>query len=570
MAKDTNSTFADLVVFGTIYTAENENDGLAEAFAVKDGKYIYVGDRAGAAQFVEEGKTEVIDRTGEGLIIPGCTEGHSHYFDGTGLNTQLPGSGCNYGKVLEVLKEKVEKEGIKQFVSFGWNIYEIDEKRKAGFNFAEEIESAAPGIPAVLIDGSGHAALCNTTALRMAGILDDPHVRGGKVELDKDGKPNGFLGDQAAMYAVDKVISKPLNEEQYKNACLYGMNRLLALGYTNAFDAFTNMYDPTGLFKAIKKMDDAGELKLNVAGSYNIKSYDADIYRSKVDEIVDIAKNYSSPHFNPGYVKLFTDGVVESGTGWIFQEYKNPDEGKEHGNIIWTKDEVTAIAKYANSKGLVLHTHTYGDAACNTVIDAYIASNKANNGMFRNCLAHVRNILPEDIARAGENKIPIAENLIWHTDYDDSDPSQLKLKQTMILSHVPEDLYYSGYPMKSLFDKGVIVSSSTDAPAAETIVGSIMNVLEVCVTGIAPHDTAQPLAPEELLTVRQGLQALTINGAWQLGLEQERGSVKVGKYADFVVLDKNILDYEGEQLRTIGDTRILNTYFEGEKVYSAQ
>ena len=77
-AGDDNAETADLVVFGTIYTTEDENGGLAEAFAVKDGKYIYVGDRKGAQRFIRKGTTEVLDRTGEGLIIPGCTEGHGH------------------------------------------------------------------------------------------------------------------------------------------------------------------------------------------------------------------------------------------------------------------------------------------------------------------------------------------------------------------------------------------------------------------------------------------------------------------------------------------------------------
>ena len=566
-AGDSDKETADLVVFGTIYTAEDENDGLAEAFAVKDGKFIYVGDKEGVERFIKEGKTEVIDKSEQGLIIPGCTEGHSHYFDGTGLNSQLPGAGESYEEVLKTLEEQVKKNNIKQFVSFGWNPYELSEKEAAGFNFAKEIESIAPGIPVVLIDGVGHGAVCNTTALQKAGILDNPKVRGGKVGLDKNGNPSGFIGDQAVYYVIDKVISEPLTDEQYKNACIYGMNKLLSLGYTNALDALTNMYNSIGLYKALKKMDEAGELKLNVAGCYNIKSYDADIFKTKVDEVGDIVDKYSSTHFNPAYIKLFADGVVESRTGWIIDKYKNAEKGKEHGNIIWNQEELNSLVQYANEKGVLIHTHSYGDAACKAVLDAYIASNQANGDQFRNSLGHVRNIQDEDIIRAAENKISIAENLIWHTDYNESDPEQLQVKQ-YILGYVPEDIYYSGYPMKSLLKNGVIMSSSTDAPAAESVEGSIMNVLEAAVTGITPGDDAKPFAVKELLSIREGLQALTINGAWQLGLEEERGSIKAGKYADFVILDKNILDYQGKELRTIGKTKILNTYFEGENVYS--
>lgn len=423
---------ANLVVYGTIYTAEEENGGLAEAFAVKEGRYIYVGDKEGVKKYIKEGKTEVIDKNGEGLIIPGCTEGHGHYFDGVGLNSQLPGSGEKYGEVLKVLKERVKNDDIKQFVSFGWSTYDLAEKRASGYNFAEEIESIAPGIPVVLIDDIGHGALCNVTALKKAGLFDNHEVRGGEVSLDKDGKLSGYVGDQAVHYVIDKVISKPFNDMQYKNACIYGVKKLHELGYTNALDAFTNMYHPTGLYEAIKKMDDDRELKINIAGCYNIKSYDADIFKTKVDEVVDIVDKYHSAHFNPAYIKLFADGVVESGTGWLIDGYKNVKAGLEHGNIIWNQEELNSIVQYANQKGILVHTHTYGDAACKSALDAYVASNEKNGKEYRNCLAHVRNIKTSDILRAAENRIPIAENLIWHADFNESKPKELIAKQQLL------------------------------------------------------------------------------------------------------------------------------------------
>lgn len=560
---------ADTVVYGTIYTAEDENNGVAEAFAIKDGKYLYVGDKEGVEKYIRKKKTEIIDRTGEGLIIPGCTEGHGHYITGLGMNSQLPGSGKSYEEVLAELEKQVKEKDIRQFVSFGWPTYELAEKRHSGYNFAEEIEKIAPGVAAFLIDNSGHNAVCSITALKKAHLWRNPVVRGGEVDLDSEGNLTGYLADQAVYFALDNALIKVMSDEQYKNACVIGMNKLLELGYTNALEGFLNMYDESHLQGTLKKMDDAGELKVNIAGCYHIKSYESDFLQTAVDNAIGNAKKNTSKHFNPSYIKLFADGVVEAGTGWISDEYINAEEGKEHGNIIWDQEELNFIVKHANSKGISVHTHAYGDAACKAVLDAYIASNKANGKEYRNSLAHVRNIQTEDVIRAAENKIPIAENLIWHMDYDENDPEQLAEKQ-YILGYVPEDVYNDGYPMKSLMDNGVIVSSSTDAPAAQYVEGTIMNVLEVAVTGIMPGESAKPFREDELLTVREGLKALTINGAWQLGLEKERGSIKTGKYADFVILDKNILDYKGEQLRTIGDTKIVSTYFEGEKVYSAQ
>ncbi|MBQ0098123.1 MAG: amidohydrolase family protein [Oscillospiraceae bacterium] len=559
---------ADLVVFGNIYTAEKDNNGLAEAFAVKDGKYIYVGTKDEAKKYIEEGKTEVFDKSGEGLIIPGCTEGHAHYFGVYGIGKVLPGQGCSYKELLEVIKDETKGKKTTQFISFGWKTIELSEDRAAGKNFAEEIEAVAPGIPVVLIDNTGHSAVCNTTALKKAGLLENPKVRGGEVALDKDGNPSGFVSDQAVGYICDKAIDDDiLTEEQAKQACSIGAELLLKQGYTNALDAYINQFAEREMSDILKKLDESGELKINVASCYNLKSYDAENYKEKVDRVAQIAEECKSKHYNPANIKLFADGVVESATGWMFEEYKNVEKGKEHGNIIWDVEELKKLVSYANSKDILVHTHSFGDAACNAVLDAYIYSNKENGKEYRNCLGHVRNIKSEDVIRAAENKIPIAENLIWHSDVDENVPEQKKQKD-MILQHISEDTYNNGYPMKSLIDNGVIMSSSTDAPAAMSIEGNIMNVLEVATTGIMPEDSAKPYAEKELISVREGLEALTINGAWQLGLENERGSVKVGKYADFVILDKNILDYQGEQLRTIHNTQILSTYFEGKPAYT--
>ena len=560
---------ADLVVYGTIYTAENENDSVAEAFAVKDGKYIFVGTKEEAKKYVKEGKTEVIDKTNEGLIIPGCTEGHSHYFGVYGAGTVLPGQGLSYKEMLDVIKDEIKEKGVKQFYSYGWKTMELSEEAKEGKNFAEEIENVAPSIPVVLLDNTGHNAVCNTTALKNAGLLENPSVRGGEIKLDKDGKPSGLVSDQAVGYLMDNAVKPSLTDEQCKEACVMAMNTLLRQGYTNAFDAYINQFCEDSLSKTLKKLDEEGELSVNVSSCYNLKSYDADNYKEKVDRVAEINKDCKSTHYNPGYIKLFADGVVESSTGWMLEKYKDVQEGKEYGNQIWKEEELNKLVEYANSKDILVHTHTYGDAACKALLDAYINSNEKNKNEYRNCLGHVRNIQNEDIKRAAENNIPIAENLIWHSDLNDEKPED-KAQKDIILSHVSEDTYYSGYPMKSLIDNGVMMSSSTDSPAGMVVEGNIMNVLEVATTGITPGDTAKPFSENELLSVRECLQALTINGAWQLGLEKERGSVKVGKYADFVVLDKNILNYQGEELRTIHDTKILSTYFEGKPAYLSE
>ena len=230
---------------------------------------------------------------------------------------------------------------------------------------------------------------------------------------------------------------------------------------------------------------------------------------------------------------------------------------------------MNTIVFYANSKGLPVHTHTFGDGACRAVIDAYVNANAVLGKKTPNSLAHVRNITKEDIVRCAENGIGIAENLDWHNDDLPKDDAEYNEYIASMNAGLPKGIYETGYPMKSLIEAGVNVTSSTDAPCSEAFEGNIMNIIEVAVTGIEPGGNYRPFNPTELLSVKQALECMTINGAKQLEIEDKCGSIKVGKNADFVILDTNFLDYEGEQLKTIHNTRILEVYFEGNKVYNS-
>ena len=558
---------ADLVVYGKVYTAEKENDGLCEAFAVKDGKYIYVGDRAGAADYVEEGVTKIIDNTGKGLIIPGCTEGHGHFLGIDALVRMMPGYFvADYESLLDLLRKKMN--GGKKpefFMSWGFDYIKFSGVMDPARNYAEEIEAIAPGIPVVMIDTAGHQALCNLTALGKAEIAGGEKVRGGNVYQTSDGVPNGLVSDELVPYVIERAIDlQHLDAEIYRTACKNAVSTLHQRGFTNYFDAYINYLAGTALYPYLKELDEKGELGINAATTYTVRSFEAETYREKMDILIKEGEKYRTTHFDPLILKLFADGVVESKTGWVLGEYPNAAPGQEHGNIVWTPDELKEIAAYANAKGIPVHTHTYGDGACRAVIDAYIYAEERSGKKLHNTMAHVRNITPEDVRRCAEHDIGIAENMIWHCMDIPEENHDVIVKQ--MSAAYPEGIYGSGYPMKSLMDAGVTVSSSTDAPAAESIKGSIQNIIEVAVTGITPGEEYRAYAPGELLTVREALQCLTIDGARQLGIGDKCGSVKVGKNADFVILDTDFLDFEGEALRTIHRTKIKNVYFEGKEV----
>lgn len=539
---------ADLVVYADIFTAEEAD---AEAFAVKDGKYIYVGERKGAEKFVDNRHTKVIDRHGDGLVIPGCTEGHAHMILAEEW-AKLSLTGGN----LEEIKTKIidwrkKHPNDKQLIAFGLDDYFM-RIHPADINYAEELEKCAPQIPILLNDGSGHSMLANVTALKMAGLWKEkPTLRGGEFELDRNNYPTGFIFDQAVPYMMQKALLVPsLDDEAVKKACQAGVEELNRRGYTNYLDGWLNFLHDSTEYRFLHDM----ELTAYVAASYNIQSYDAQKYKEKVEHVSDFVKKFGNAHFNPAYIKLFVDGVTESMTGWLFTRYDDPiDPARPFGTQIWTQEELNHITSYANDRGITIHAHTYGDAACNAMINSHISS----DSKMRNIIAHARNVTAADMERIAKNgNMGVAENMIWHR------ASEEYIKG---LEQVVPKGYVEGYPMKSFVEKGVRICSSTDAPASEEIKGNIINVLYVSVAGKHPEIPKEAaFFPHELLSVRQALKALTIDGAWTLGIEHERGSVKVGKYADCVILDKNVLTCPVDEIK---DSHVERTYFEGKCVY---
>lgn len=577
-----NNPAGDLVVYGKIFTAEDGEDSIAEAFVVKDGKFIYVGTKKEAAKYVGD-KTQISDYTDKGLVIPGCTEGHGHFIGIDGVARMLPGFRASYRDLIDNIIPQQMQSNPSPFLSFGWAT--LDVEKFSTNDYATEVEEKSDGYPVILLDAGGHNAVCNRTALKMAGICNEQgkvmkNVRGGDIITirDKNGNPtdivNGYITDEVVPYVIEKAFEgRPiLDDTRYLQACRNAVAELNKRGYTSYLDAYINVFDDGAAYRFLADMDKAGTLTAYVFGYYTIRSYDWGLpeggnvpqrVSDKISLVASMNGRYTGGHINASGIKLFADGVTDTGTGWISEEYtiEGQPEDKKHGNIIWQQDELNAIAAAANAQGFPVHVHTFGDMACNAVINAFCASPSASNLKIRNSLAHVRNIQQADILRCAQNNIGIASNLIWHA----GDPIEYRLYYLSIMS---QELYESGYPMKSLVEAGVVVSSSTDAPCGESILGTVPNVIGVSVNGLSPDYTdVEPLNPSELLTVSQVLKCLTINGASSLGIDAERGSIKVGKYADFVVLDKDVLELEKTNKLGIFNTNVESTWFEGKKVY---
>jgi predicted amidohydrolase YtcJ len=203
-----------------------------------------------------------------------------------------------------------------------------------------------------------------------------------------------------------------------------------------------------------------------------------------------------------------------------------------------------------------MHIHTMGNKAVNTVVSAY-----ANGGKdeLRNTLVHIRNVNAEDFQRMADHNMYAVSGMHWHHG-----PSWLA---DYIREHgmAPVGLEGQSYPMKSYFDNGINMTSHSDFPATSGSPDDPFGIIEIAVTGMLHGENGNPWWPEELVTREQAIEALTINIAKQMLIEKERGSVSVGKYADFLLVNKDVLTCP---VTEIHEAKPAATYFEGKKVFS--
>ena len=554
LASCQSNNSADLVVYGKIYTAEGNQ--IVEAFAVKDGKYVYVGDKAGAEAFVEVGKTEVVDYSGKGLVMPGCGNGHAHYTLGYAI--QSVGTVIGYEdspekflkEIVPAAVKKAKDNGAKAIFGQGWNLMTFEHNMPT----RQQLDAICSDIPIYFADEEGHKGLANTLALVNAGIMKadgtvlKKEIRGGEIGFAADGTPNGFLSEQAGTYTRSFLDNENLFSIDIAKATMESVQKhLLSEGYTMYVDGYSTYFFNENIFKAAQQIDQAGDLHIVLGLTTELDSW---MDMEKVLDKAADAKKYASTRVKPNWLKIFVDGTVEPGTGFVEPLYPDGHQGV----VLWSEEELTDITRKANEKGVTVHTHVMGNKGVNRIVSAYVNGGKDE---MRNTLVHVHSVYPEDYKRMADHNIYVTEGMLWHHFSNDK-------QELLKAGYVPVGMETKSYPMKSFFDHGIVMSSHSDFPALSGSPDDPFGIMEVAVTGVYYPEQAKPWWPEELLTREQALQALTINVAKQMFIENERGSISTGKYADFLLLTKDVLECP---VTEIHEAKPAATYFEGKKVF---
>lgn len=555
-----DSKAADMIVYGTVYTV-NDDAPQAEAFAVKDGKYIYVGNVEGAKEYLGQ-KTNVIDHRGKGMITPGFADCHSHYLMAEAMNSM---GSLKVGETTvpqqllldaAIAYAEAKASGKPAIYGFGWT-YQLFEM--LGMPTLAELDEVCPDLPMYLSDAEGHKGLANSVCLRKAGFIDekgnrtDLNIKGGEVVVDKDGKATGLLKEQAGTYCKLQSIdfNVLLDEAKAKDAVSNACNALLSKGYVAYLDGWSNYYGNLRFYEAAKALDSKDSLNLSLGLAYEIESSSSNPL-AEVDK-AESTQKFATAHINPNYIKMFVDGTVETETGYVTIPYLNKDKGVGAPN--WTPEDFANITSKANQKNITMHVHAMGDAAVNLAVNAFVKSGKKE---MRNTLVHVRNVLDTDYKVMADNNIVVTSGFLWHMI---TDVALDNLRKTL-----PEKYVNEMYPIKSYFDNGVIMSAHSDFPALSGSSEKPFYMMQIACTGILPGQNDNPYWPQELVDRKQALKAMTINGAYQMHNDNERGNIKVGKYADFVIVDKDVMN-ETCPVNEIHKANVTSTFFEGKQVY---
>ena len=555
----TQETAADLVVYGKIYTA-NANDRYAEAFAVKDGKYVYVGDKKSAKAFIKDGVTKVIDRTGKGLVMPGATEGHGHYITAAAMTyKELIHFTSTIDETIAFMKGYIAAHpNDKMYLSYGWSNVKLT-SIKHDIDMRSKLDEICPDKILVMIDDSGHNLFMNSKAIEAAGINGNTKIEGGEFSKDANGRLLGLASDVAMNYVMGAVVRDAgyLSADDIAGAAPIAEDLLHSYGYTNYFDAYISYFGEAS-YKGLAKRDNAEGLKVVVGGSYKIDPFENE--NEIIDRAVDYKNKYTTKRFKPSWIKLFSDGeCVESQSGWVKTPYKSGLTGTQ----VWDTERFNTLVKNANKKGVSVHVHASGDAATEQAVNAFLTARDTAAPGILNALGHTRHISNETLDKMAGKNIYSATNINWRG-------LTVPKEGQKIEDYFDPKFFGEGYPMKRLVSRGIKMTSSTDYPATSGAPCDILNIMELAVNDtmdakfIPNGNKMCDFDKSEELTVEEALDVLTINGAYQMGIEKERGSIEKGKYADFLFISKDVTSIPKNEIHT---AEISNVYFEGNEVY---
>ena len=451
---------------------------------------------------------------------------------------------------LEEIQQCAQNQSDKEFVlGVGYWIPDYDIYSLTKYDLDEIISDK----PAVFMDIDGHSYWLNSKMLEEVGIDENtPDPPDGTIVRDPNtGEITGLLLSGAMnLVSIDYWELEP---DEFDVGTHEAFEMMSGSGITSFVEAMTF----EGYEESFKKLDEKGDLNFRVNLSLWVNpSKD----RSQVQYLAEQFSNDKHSHVRANMAKLFVDNIIEYETGALFEPYLSyeDDNGlstKNYGELNFSQEDLDYYVTELEKAGFGIHMHVVGDKATRVALNAFEASRNVNNQLdTRSTISHLYLIHSDDIPRFAELEVIPNYQAFWAyaaEGWFDGIESSLGTERA-----------YSLFPFAALNDAGAKIVIGSDWPVTTY---EPLQTIEVGMTRQDPYSDSGPiLGEEQRLDLETLIEAYTINGAYLMQQEDITGSIEVGKYADLVVLEKNLFDISPHE---IGNVKVMMTIFEGKEVY---
>jgi hypothetical protein len=527
---------ADSIFYnGSIYTVDDSNPQV-EAVAVKDGMIMAVGSSSDIMKYQGD-ETEMVDLNGQ-TMTPGFIESHAHMM-GVGYNKlELDLMYVKtYDELVAKVAEAVEKAQPGDWITGrGWHQDKWIEKPDnmvKGFQTHDKMSAVSPDNPVWLRHASGHAAFGNAKAMELAGVNNlsieslQGEVEGGEIIKDELGNPTGVFTERAASI-IGKLVPAE-TEERAEQALQMAIDECLRLGITSFHDAGSGQ----DFIDRLQKFKDQGKLKVRM---YTMLTGHQP---SLLEEWYEKGPMIDPDHLHTvRSIKLNCDGALGPRGAWLLEEYT--DRPGHYGHETLPMETVTTVSEKALASGFQVCSHAIGDRANREILDRYEAAFDKYPDVDRKAerfrIEHAQHLSEEDIARFGEMNIVAAMQAI-HMSSD----------RPWAIDRLGEERIVEGaYVWQKLMDAGAVVCNGTDAPVEplDPLPSFYASISRKTLDGFPEGG----FEADQAMTRAQALKSYTLDGAYAEFEEDFKGSIEVGKAADFTIFDKNIMTVPEQEI----------------------
>ena len=537
---------ADLVLTGGHVHTVDPALPRVKAVAVVDERIAAVGSARDVAAWIGP-RTRVVDLAGR-LVVPGFQDAHVHAISG-GMEIGECDLRERRGRdgAIEAIRAYAEAHPDKEWiVGSGWYMPDFPN----GTPRREDLDAIVPDRPVFLPNRDGHSTWVNSRALELAGIdASTPDPDDGRIERDPDGTPTGTLHEGAADL-VERLLPVHTDDE-WLEAFRTGQAYLHSLGITAWQDAIV----PPDYLATYRRAAETGLLTARVEAAL---WWEREQGLEQVEEFSAVSRSIGPGRLRANSVKLMLDGVIETFTAAMVDPYLDAGGAPTANSGIDFIDPVALreIVTRLDAAGLQSHFHALGDGAVRYALDAIEAA-RATNGMSdtRPHLAHIQVIHPDDVPRFARLGAVGNAQPLWACREPQMDE--------LTIPFLGAERATWQYPFASLLRAGARLAMGSDWAVSTP---NPLLEIEVGVERVWPDHRGDlpPFLPDERLTLEQAIHGFTMGSAYVNHLDDETGSITVGKLADLAVIDRDLF---APDAGPIGDARVLGTFVGGAAVY---